>query len=542
MAVIGAILALCLLPSLVLAQQSLVLSVTPTLFEMAANPGQVWQSNVKVVNTNAFDLTVYPRVVNFAPQGELGQGKLIPVFESMTDGATLAEWVTIGSEPITIPRETSREIPFIVEVPENAAPGGHFAAILISTQPPEPAAGQYMMRTAQIVSSLFFVRVAGDVVESGDIRSFATTKSIVEKPEATFELRFENKGNVHLQPRGEIIIYNMWGSERGTIPINSRTHFGNVLPESIRKFEFSWSGEQSITDIGRYRAVAALGYGEDAMQYASRSVHFWVIPVKSLLITLSVLAILFFLVSWVIKLYVRRVLEVAGVPIDRKVQREQQYSINPRGEATEDVRIVSYKSISGPMRSGYSDLKVRLLDTAGWKQKLFVFVTFVRAYWKFFVGILVVLLALVIFMYFLSDITNEDKDYSISIDNPEQPLKLSAEEIAFGELTVAVGSPTLGATEGQTYTLKLINTSGTIGTAAYEATKIISSGFGVTELTSDPSRIDKNSVIVFDAELQTTALEISQLLDGALLSALPATASSTEPAITVYIGQDRVAD
>jgi hypothetical protein len=54
------------------------LSVTPTLFQMSAVAGQSWSSGVKVINNNPHELTVYAQVVNFAPQGESGEGKLIP--------------------------------------------------------------------------------------------------------------------------------------------------------------------------------------------------------------------------------------------------------------------------------------------------------------------------------------------------------------------------------------------------------------------------------------------------------------------------------
>ena len=57
------------------------LSVSPTLFEMTANPEQTWSSNVRVINANPFPITVFTEVVNFAPAGDAGQGTLIPVFD-----------------------------------------------------------------------------------------------------------------------------------------------------------------------------------------------------------------------------------------------------------------------------------------------------------------------------------------------------------------------------------------------------------------------------------------------------------------------------
>ena len=72
-----------------------------------------------------------------------------------------------------------------------------------------------------------------------------------------------------------------------SIPINAQTHFGNVLPNSIRKFEFTWKGEQSLSDIGRYKAVVTLGYGIEGRKFQSSATYFWVIPVKSVLMVLG---------------------------------------------------------------------------------------------------------------------------------------------------------------------------------------------------------------------------------------------------------------
>ncbi len=298
------------------AQDSITLSISPTLYDMSAEPGQEWRSNLKVINVNKFDLTVYAEVVNFAPQGEGGDGRFFPVDPTESDGSSLAEWFTITHEAIVIPREKTVEVPFSVKVPDNASPGGHFAAILVGTKPPETTPGQAKLQTAQVVTSLFFAKVAGDVIESGTIREFTTNKSIFSSPEATFTLRFENKGNVHLKPQGDIKIYNMWGEERGAIPINQYTNFGNVLPNSIRKFLLTWKGEWSASDIGRYTAVATLGYGTDEKQFTSSKTIFWVLPIK-LLSAIIISWILFFvLVTWLVRVYVKQMLSMAGIGVE----------------------------------------------------------------------------------------------------------------------------------------------------------------------------------------------------------------------------------
>ncbi|MEL6803539.1 MAG: hypothetical protein AAFO91_07150, partial [Bacteroidota bacterium] len=90
---------------------------------MSAEPGQTWQSSVKVINSNSFPITIYPEAVNFESRNESGHGKFVPVLQKATEGTTLAEWITLTDlESVTIQPERSREIPFSVSVPDDASP------------------------------------------------------------------------------------------------------------------------------------------------------------------------------------------------------------------------------------------------------------------------------------------------------------------------------------------------------------------------------------------------------------------------------------
>jgi hypothetical protein len=519
------------------ADRGVTLSVTPTLFEMAASPGQEWNSSIKVINNNPHELTVYANVVNFAPQGETGEGKFIPVFEKGTDGTTLAEWIEAPQEAITIAPEQSYSIPISVRVPIDATPGGHFAAILIGTQPPETG-DAFRVRTSQIVTSLFFLRIAGDVVEKGTIREFRSSKLFVNAPEADFEVRFENKGNVHLQPQGEIVITNMWGKERGVIPINHQTHFGNVLPDSVRKFDFSWKGESSISDIGRYKATLTLAYGESDRKFVTSATYFYVVPLKALSIVLGSILIFGFLVSFMIKAYVRRMLLLAGVE-PQHVRRDEKRSFAREG----DVRIVKGMSLKAPVQKGVLDLKDTLRGASAFVGRIRALYRFIVAYRVFFGGVVVVVMALVLGGIFLSEVTTEQKDYEVVIDNIDTDVTLSSEEIIYDRMTddkeAEAVTEAIVSEDEQSYELTIVNSSDIPGAAASLQGVLEEAGYLVADLRSDFSESKEKSVIVYDFALQEEALLLSKKLGGALLSANPESSSeNTTPPITIFIGND----
>jgi hypothetical protein len=124
------------LPSQLLAQSSLALSVAPAIFEMNASPGQTWESTLRVINTNPFELTVYAEVVNFRPAGEDGTAQFVSLSETERDNSTLGEWVSVPDSALVIAPEQTLEIPVRITLPIDTPPGGHYASILVGTRPP----------------------------------------------------------------------------------------------------------------------------------------------------------------------------------------------------------------------------------------------------------------------------------------------------------------------------------------------------------------------------------------------------------------------
>lgn len=516
---------LLLLPLGVSAQESLTLSVTPPLFQLSAVREQVWQSNIKIINSNPFPITVYANPVNFAPVGEEGHGQFIPLFASETKGQTLAEWISVTRDAIEISAESSTDVTFTVKVPGNAAPGGHFAAILIGTKPPEKS-DSMAVRTAQVVSSLFFLSIDGDVQERASIREFSVADNFVDKPQATFLLRLENDGNVHIQPQGEIKVFNMWGKERGVIPINHGSHFGNVLPNTIRKFDFSWTGEASLTDIGRYKAVVTLGFGSKARQTVSQEVSFWVVPIKLTIIVLLILVALISMIRWAIKSYVRRMLKMAGI------DPEERATAIASGAVVMNKRIKSKIELSSDKED-----KDNAVARPYW------LLQFISNYRYFFVGIPSTMLLLGFVFWYLSGALTPERNFQATIGAGESEVKINSEELKLQEKTdeKAVESSKVIQTEkeSQAFKLNVVNVSGEPGIAAEIAVQLEAAGYVLHSLEPDLERTQDATVVVTTESAVESAQEISKLLGNVLVSFTQIeTDTNSNPEITVFVGKD----
>ena len=506
------------------------ISVSPTLFQITATPAQVWQSEIRVINVNEYDLTIYPQVVNFAPQGEAGKGDLIPVFAEETKGKTLAEWISISSEGIVVPKQQTVAIPFSVTVPSDAAPGGHYAAILVGTKPPVAEAGHAQVQTAQFVTSLFFAKVAGDVLESGSIREFRTEEMLLPKPAATFELRFENTGNVHLQPQGDITIYNMWGEDRGVIPINHQTHFGNVLPQSIRKFVFSWEGEAALFDIGRYKAIATLGYGDEQKNFVTSTTYFWIIPFKQILI----FGVVFFGVVWffsfAVKLYVRRMLTLAGV-----TPHQQTHYRTP--EAPKQVKTKFLTRAIAPLRNVFSEFTLRLKQATTVSDVVRIIGFALYRSWIFVLVLVVVVGIVVSLLGYWHSVKTTARPFQVTIENPDVAITLSSEEILYQTLkTKSALIPATRVPELENIRVTITNVSGIPGKAAALRLSLEAAGYTVSTIDSDTKRSEQRTSIVYNPDQSEVALALSKRLGGALLSADITTELTT---VKIFVANDQ---
>ncbi len=313
-------------------EQAMTFTISPPLFQLHLQPGETWRGGITILNNNTYDITLFAESVPFSPQGESGRPAFMVQGQGISrdpDPTTLAGWITLPQAGIPVSGESTVTIPLEVRIPQDAAPGGHYAAVLIGTRGAEGIDEGPAVSVSSSIASLMFLRVAGDVHEQARIREFSTEKGVYNTAEARFSLRFENQGNVHLRPQGYITIYNMFGKQRGRIEVNAGNDYGNVLPGSIRKFTFVWESDTGSWDIGRYRAEATIGYGNEDKRFATSTVYFWILPIIPFLQVLGAILGTLLIFGWAVRAYVRRVLAL---------ERAQHSAAEPSGTEPQAVR------------------------------------------------------------------------------------------------------------------------------------------------------------------------------------------------------------
>jgi len=268
------------------------ITVTPVTDEFTVKPGETVTRTVRVINPTVEVANLYPRVLDFHTNNDKGQ----PVFYTVKDRSSryaLSEWVTFSKPLIRVAPNEEEKFEVIITAPSDAEPGGHYGAVLFSTEEPKLSSDTTQVGVVGLVGTLLLAQVPGNVTQKMVITDFDAPTVLIQPP-AQFSLLFQNMGTVHLKPVGEIKIRNWSGATRTTLRVNEGG--GNVLPESQRRFENVWPFDWKA--FGKYTASVAVTYGFPEQQaMATRS--FFVIPLWLIVLILALLL----LIVW---LFIRR--------------------------------------------------------------------------------------------------------------------------------------------------------------------------------------------------------------------------------------------
>jgi len=291
------------------------LTISPVRFEISGESGQTLIGEITLSNEDNIVRTFYSSSENFEARGEGGD----PYFKPAEEG--LSTWIKTESKIVLQPEET-KTVPFSIEIPEGADPGGHFAAIFWSNMPPRNEGEQQMIVGARL-GTLVLLRVAGEIREGGGILEFGAENKVFTHLPISFFYRLANDGNDWIRPEGEIKIRNIIGLR--TVVLDANSVQGNVLPGSVRRFNVEWSVQNETTKesgflataghqwrnfaFGVYTATLNLSWG----QQVTRNINYWffIIPWQLLSIIIVILLIIGFLGTKGLKKYNRWIIAKA---------------------------------------------------------------------------------------------------------------------------------------------------------------------------------------------------------------------------------------
>jgi len=272
------------------------LEISPALIDVSADSGKSYNLDVTVHNVTKYALDFSASVDDFGAKDETGQPSIIL---DSTDSlpTSIKTWVR-AIPSFRLQSNETKHINVSMVIPSDAEPGGHYGVIRFTGKSPDATGSIGQVASA---GTLVLVRVSGDAKETLELASLDITKggtkgTLFESGPLTFVSRFKNTGSVHVKPVGQIEIRDAFGHSN-VLPLNAAG--GNILPGSIRRFE---SPLNTTWMFGHYTADLSIAYGTTG-QAIVRTISFWVIPYKLILLGLLVLITLVYILRKAIKRY-----------------------------------------------------------------------------------------------------------------------------------------------------------------------------------------------------------------------------------------------
>lgn len=206
--------------------ESIVLS--PASKRLNATAGEKVNGTLKVINdgTSSYDFAVY------ASPYSVANGSYTPNYDEKKANADLYTWVTFEKKRYTLNPGENIEVPYTIQVPADAAPGGHYGVLFAETEVANENSGQIARKKR--VGSIVYATVKGDYITAGRQVSANIDWLQLGGP-ITATLSVENTGNSDFVMTELIQVKNVLG---GTVYEKSNERI--VLPKTTRDINLSW--------------------------------------------------------------------------------------------------------------------------------------------------------------------------------------------------------------------------------------------------------------------------------------------------------------
>ncbi len=262
--------------------------VSPTRFVLDMDPGEERTIQISIISRSGEPYTFSTNAEDFAAD----EREDIVLFGDKDGPFSARAWVYPAMKSVQLNHGQRATIPVTIKVPDNAAVGDHYVAVLFQRDPkkgPEP--GFNIMAR---VGVLLLITVKGPMVRQGQLEQFKSLLPMYWWLPATLRLQYRNEGTVHLIPSGSVQIKNIFGITVDEIPVKDWF----VLRNSTRSRLITW---QPRFALGYYRATVMVKTAANP-DVEQLSTSFWVIPV----IPVAFALIAIFFVSFVVQIFFSR--------------------------------------------------------------------------------------------------------------------------------------------------------------------------------------------------------------------------------------------
>jgi hypothetical protein len=168
-----------------------------------------------------------------------------------------------------------------IKIPKDAKPGGHYAAVYFEPVQANRPTGEAGASITPRIASLLYIRVTGPITEYSFISSMSSL-SFLEYGPIEVAAKIMNKGDYHIRPRGDFMLFNSFGGKSDQKKLKEV----NIFPETQYSFK-TVIGQKWM--VGKYIITLNALYGSKE-QSMIHSISVWVFPWR--VVTIALLSLI----------------------------------------------------------------------------------------------------------------------------------------------------------------------------------------------------------------------------------------------------------
>lgn len=254
-------------------QNNSTVTLTPTKKSYTKDAGSSLRDSVTVINngSESFNFRVYAN-----PYGVKSEA-YDPDFDGTSKSTNAHTWFDFDKTEYELKPRARMDVPYSLNIPDGARPGGHYAVIFIETQKPKGDQGNIARQKR--VGALTYLTVNGQFRNGGSILEYKAPLVQLSPPLNT-TIRVENTGNNHFDTNVDTVVSDLFGR-----PKYKHTAAYTVLPGTVRGIKTEW---QKSPSYGIFKVNQQVKYLEENRQYDKYVLMFpiW-IPVLGVIIMLA---------------------------------------------------------------------------------------------------------------------------------------------------------------------------------------------------------------------------------------------------------------
>lgn len=255
------------------------ISISPMFQEVVLDKDSPSKTfSLQASNTTDSLVTLRLSVLDFGSLDESGGVAFLGAEQNFEKQYSLASWIRLDRDALVLGPGESQTVEVTFENRESLSPGGHYGAIFFKMENSGAdtvgANGKPNIAVSQSFSSLIFAKKLGGERYDLGAPDIGISKSFFFLPQS-FSLRFQNKGNVHVVPRGTVTVTDPRGNmvEKGIINEESAI----ILPETFRTYVVRPSVFARSFLPGYYTATVQYRYDGNE-DFASKNTRFFFMP------------------------------------------------------------------------------------------------------------------------------------------------------------------------------------------------------------------------------------------------------------------------